>query len=138
MVPEKLVRLVLALYDDSKSCVAAASGMSDAFKVSVGVHQGSALSPLLFNLVMQEATKECHRGVPWDMLYADDLIITGESKEEVEREFHLWKAALARRGLKINIDKTKNLVSGKEGVTPLPSGQHPCGVCARGVGVNSV
>ena len=138
MVPEKLVRLVLALYDDSKSCVAAAGGMSDAFSVSVGVHQGSALSPLLFNLVMQEATKECHRGVPWDMLYADDLIITGESKEEVEQQLHLWKAALARRGLKINIDKTKILVSGKEGLTPLPSGKYPCGVCARGVGVNSV
>ena len=138
MVPEKLVRLVLALYDDSKSCVAAAGGVSDAFSVSVGVHQGSALSPLLFNLVMQEATKECHRGVPWDMLYADDLVITGVSKEEVERQFHLWRTALERRGLKINIDKTKILVSGKEGLTPLPSGKYPCGVCARGVGANSV
>ena len=44
MVPEKLVRLVLALYDDSKSCVAAAGGISDAFSVSVRVHQGSGLS----------------------------------------------------------------------------------------------
>ena len=62
-VPEKLVRLVLALYDDSKSCVAAAGGISAAFSVSVGVHQGSGLSPLLFNLVMQESTRKCHRGV---------------------------------------------------------------------------
>ena len=138
LVPEKLVRLVMALYDDSRSCVAAAGGLSNAFNVSVGVHQGSALSPLLFNLVMEEATKECHRGVPWDLLYADDMIITGESKEEVEEQFHHWKAALERRGLKINIGKTKILVSGKEGLTPLPSGQYPCAVCARGVGANSV
>ena len=48
MFPEKLVRMVLALYDDSKSCVAAAGGMSDAFNVSVRVHQGSTLSPILW------------------------------------------------------------------------------------------
>ena len=41
MFPEKLVRLVLTLYDDSTSCIAAAGGISDAFSVSVGVHQGS-------------------------------------------------------------------------------------------------
>ena len=76
--------------------------------------------------------------MPWDMLYADNLIITGESKEEVEQQLQNWKGALARRGLKINIGKTKILVSGKDGLTPLPSGQYPCGVCARGVGSNSV
>ena len=138
MVPENLVRLVLALYDDSKSCVAAAGGLSNPFNVTVGVHQGSALSPLLFNVVMEEATRECHRGVPWDMLYADDLIITGETKEEVEEQLQNWKRALARRGLKINIGKTKILVSGKDGLSPIASGQYPCGVCAQGVGVNSV
>ena len=138
MVPKNLIRLVLALYDDSRSCVAAAGGLSNPFSVTVGVHQGSALSPLLFNIVMEEATKECHRGVPWDMLYADDLIITGESKEDVEQQLQNWKVALARRGLKINIGKTKILVSGKDGLTALPSGQYPCGVCAQGVGANSM
>ena len=119
IIPEKLVRLVLALYDDSKSCIYAAGGISDAFSVCVGVHQGSSFSPLLFNMVMQEAMKECHRRVPWDMFHADDVIIRGELKEEMEQQFHLWKVALARRGLKINIDKAKVLVSGKEGVTHL-------------------
>ena len=138
MVPENLVRQVLALYVDSRSYAAAAGGLSTPFGVTVGVHQGSALSPLLFNVVMEEATKECQRGVPWDMLYANDLIITGESREEVEQQLQNWKGALARRGLKINIGKTKILVSGKDGLAPLPSGQYPCGVCARGVGSNSV
>ena len=138
MVPENLVRLVLALYDASRSCAAAAGGLSNPFNVTVGVHQGSTLSPLLFNVVMEEATKECHRGVPWDMLYADDLIITGESKEDVEEQLQNWKRALERRGLKINVGKTKILVSGKDGLSAIPSGQYPCGVCAQGVGSNSV
>ena len=138
MVPEKLARLVPALNDDSKTCVTAAGGTSDAFNVSVGVHQGSILTPLLFNMVMQEATKESQKGVPRELLYANDFITTGESKEEVEQQFHFWKSTLVRRGLKINIDKTKILGSEKEDLTPLPSRKYPCGVSSRGVGVNSV
>ena len=51
--------------------------MSDAFSVSFGVPQGSALSAPFLNFKIQKATKECHKGVTWDILYADDLIVTG-------------------------------------------------------------
>ena len=83
LVPERLVELVMELYTGSKSRVTAAGCTSSSFEITVGVHQGSALSPLLFNLVMEEATRECTRGVPWDMLYANDIVITATSKEEV-------------------------------------------------------
>ena len=103
----------MALYEDAQSSVAAASGTSASFEISVGVHQGSALSPLLFNLVMEEATKEHRRGVPWDMLYADDLVLTVESKEEVQEQFNRWMSAMESEGLKVNLGKTKTLVTGK-------------------------
>ena len=138
LVPEKLVKLVMALYSGSNSSVVAAGGPSAPFEISVGVHQGSALSPLLFNLVMEEATKECRRGVPWDMLYADDLVITAESREEALERFGSWMEAMESKGLKVNIEKTKVLVSGKECETTVQSGDYPCGVCGRGVGRNSV
>ena len=138
LVPEKLVRLVMALYKDARSCVAAAGGTSSPFEISVGVHQGSALSPLLFNLVIEEATKDCRRGVPWDMLYADDLVLSAESKAEVLEQFYSWRSAMESKGLKVNIVKTKILISGKECETVVSSGEYPCGVCGRGVGVNSV
>ena len=138
LVPEKLIRLVMALYRDSKSCVTAADGTSASFDITVGVHQGSTLSPLLFNLVLEEATKECSDGVPWDMLYADDLVLTGESKEEVLERFSRWKSAMESKGLKINIGKTKILITGKERETIVCSGEFPCGVCGRGVGQNSL
>ena len=35
---------------------------SDNFELGVEVHQGSVLSPLLFILVMEEATRECRVG----------------------------------------------------------------------------
>ena len=45
--------------------------------------------------------------------------------------------ALERRGLKINLDKTKIMLTGKKSVR-FRSGRYPCGVRGRGVGVNSV
>ena len=43
----------------------------------MGVNQGSALisrSPLLFVVVMQEATREATGEGLWDLLYADDVV----------------------------------------------------------------
>ena len=43
LVPERLVRLVMALYASSTSKVRVAGEYSDSFIIGVGVHQGSAL-----------------------------------------------------------------------------------------------
>ena len=137
-IPERLIRLVMCLYTDSKSRVCAAGGVSELFNIGVGVHQGSTLSPLLFVLVMEEVSKQVRRGGVWEMLYADDLVLTGESRGEVEEMFGRWKEAMELRGLKVNIAKTKLMVSGERDSDPVPMGRYPCGVCGRGVGVNSI
>ena len=80
----------------------------------MGVHQGPALTPLLFVVVMQEATREARGEGLWDLLYADDLVITAESEEEAVRKFGVWKREMETRGLKVNINKTKLMVMGRE------------------------
>lgn len=61
------------MYDEARTTVRCGVGITAAFEIRVGVHQGSCLSPLLFIIVM-DAVSECVRkDVPWDMLYADDL-----------------------------------------------------------------
>ena len=52
-----LIALVMALYSNARSRGRTLTGTSDEFRMGVGVHQGSALSHLLFVVVMQEATK---------------------------------------------------------------------------------
>lgn len=55
-VAEKYVRLVQDMYVDSVTVLRCAEGMSDWFKVKVGLHQVSALSPFLFAMVMDRLT----------------------------------------------------------------------------------
>ncbi len=137
-IPERLIRCVMLLYEESKSQVKTATGLSGEFDVTVGVHQGSALSPLLFITVMEEVTKECRGQGPWEMLYADDLVLTALSKREVIEMFQLWKSKMEQRGLKVNITKTKCMVTGNPPQINLERGVWPCGSCGRGVGQNSI
>ena len=138
LVPEYLINAVMGLYINSSSQVRSAGGLSDKFTINVGVHQGSALSPLLFKIVMEEATRDVRKGDPWELLYADDLVLTAESRETVLEMFMDWSRAMELRGMKVNIGKTKLLVSGKKSREPISSGQYPCAVCNRGVGANSI
>ncbi len=49
--------MVMALYVNTSSRMKTSSGTSGEFGIRVGVHQGLALSPLLFVLIMEEATR---------------------------------------------------------------------------------
>ena len=104
-VPERMVQLIMALYVNTNSRVKTFTGTSKKFEIKVGVHQGSASSPLLFILVMEETTRECRKGASWEMLYADDLVLTAESKDKVKSMFMKWRGAMELRGLKINMKK---------------------------------
>ena len=46
-----------------------AVGMTEGFKVEVGLHQGSALSPFLFAMVMDRLTDEVRQESPWNMMF---------------------------------------------------------------------
>ena len=84
---------------------------SESFEIGVGVFQGSVLSPLLFILVMEEATRECRVGSLWELLYADDLSLIAETLGDVDLMFGEWRLAMERRGLKVNLKMTKMMVT---------------------------
>ena len=83
-VAEKYVRLVQDMYEGSKTVVRCAVETTESFKVKVGLHRGSALSPFLFAVIMDRLTDEVRRELLWTMLFADDIVIFEETRKEVE------------------------------------------------------
>ena len=58
-VEEWLVSAVMSMYSGAKTVVRTVYGNSKSFEEKVGMHQGSALSPLLFVIVMEAISTEC-------------------------------------------------------------------------------
>ena len=138
-IDEWVIQVVKSMYDDAQSKVRIANSYSNPVNVSVGVHQGSVLSPLLFITVMEALSREFRIRCPWELLYADDLVIVAESLEELKIRLKNWKSGLEEKGLKVNVGKTKVLCSRHDATkSKIASVKHPCGVCMKGVGANSI
>ena len=137
-VEEWIVRLVQGKYANARSGVRVGEGFSKEFEVKVGVHQGSVLSPLLFIIVLQALSREFRAGVPWEDLYADDLVIIADSLEECVRRLLIWKEAMEKKGLRVNAGKTKVMICGTGLDLLQSSGEYTCAVCRTGVGNNSI
>ena len=137
-VEEWIVRLVQGMYANARSRVRVGEGFSKEFEVRVGVHQGSVLSPLLFIIVLEALSREFRAGVPWEDLYADDLVIIADSLEECVRRLLIWKEAMEKKRLRVNAGKTKVMICGTGLDLLQSSGEYPCAVCRSGVGNNSI
>ena len=81
--------------------------------------------------------KNAREGLMNEILYADDLVLTNESRENLKEQFLKWKEAFERKGLKVNLKKTKVMVSGSEGEV-LESKVDPYAKCGKRVMKNSV
>jgi len=57
-VEEWLVSAVVSVYSGAKTVVKTVYGNCSSFDIKVGMHQGSALSPLLFVIVMEAISRE--------------------------------------------------------------------------------
>ena len=136
-VEEWAVQVIQGMYSNARSRVQVNGQYSEEFGVKVGVHQGSVLSPLLFILVLEALSREFRTGTPWELLYADDLIIIAESLEECRRKLIRWRAEMKKKGLHVNLPKTKFMISGNGLVVLKDKGKYPCAVCRCGVGITN-
>ena len=112
-IAEKYVRLVQDIYEGSETVVRCAVGATESFKDKVGLHEGSALNPFLFAVIMDRLMDEVRRESSWKMLFADNIVISKEIRE-VERRLKCWRYALEKRGMKANRSKTKYLCLNRE------------------------
>ena len=93
----QLWRVIADLCTEGRSSVRVNGGLSS-FGLDSSLGQGSVLSPLLFNLVVNGAAAAIKRSCPGvslgvepgapnvsTLLYADDLCILAETQEELQR-----------------------------------------------------
>ena len=98
--------------------------------MKVAVHQGSVLQPMIFVTVVDVVMENVRNGLMSEMLYMDDLVLMSGMMEGLRQKFWKWKEAFESKGLKVNLGKTKVVMSGAEGEVSV-SKVDPCGIFGK-------
>ena len=78
-MPEVLIRSVMSLFEGALTGVRVDSELSEEFEVKVGMHQGSVLSPFLFEVVIDVVTEFIRDGALSELLCADDIVLMSDT-----------------------------------------------------------
>jgi len=89
------------MYTGAKTVVRTVYGNSNGFEIKVGMHQVSALSPLLFVIIMKALSREFRLALPWELLYSDDLVMIAETEDDLIKRLNDWKDNVENRGMKV-------------------------------------
>ena len=122
-IPDHLTCLLRNLYAGQEATVRTGHETMDWFQIGKGVHQGCILSPSLFNLyaeyIMRNAgLDEVQAGIRIagrninNLRYIDDTTLMAEREEELKSLLMKVKEESEKAGIKLNIQKTKIMVSG--------------------------
>jgi hypothetical protein len=88
-VPTKYITLVKDMYKDAMTFVWTCDGDTTDFRINIGLHQRSVLSPYLFTLMLDEVTRDIQGDIPWCIPFADDVVLVDESRAGVNRKLEL-------------------------------------------------
>lgn len=108
-VDEKYISLMQEMYEGCKTRVRCTAGETKVVDVAVGLHQGSALTPFLFTVIIDSLRQEMQREAPRNMLFADDVVVCDKSNEKVKESLKSWRAAMEDKGVRVSRQKTEYL-----------------------------
>ena len=122
-IPDHLTCLLRNLYAGQEATVRTGHGTTDRFGIGKRVCQGCISSPYIFNLYAEyimrnaglgeaQAGIKIARGNINNLSYADATTLMAESEEELKSLLMKVKEESEKVGLKLNIQKTKIMLSG--------------------------
>ena len=113
-VPEAYINIIRDMYAGCKTSVMTSAGRTKEIAIEVELHQGSALSLLLFVIIIDVITEEIDEGTPWAIMFADDLVLCDPDREMVEVRQERWRECMEKNGLKVSRAKTEHLQTTEE------------------------
>ena len=121
----KCYNIIKNMYTNATVGAKSLDGFSKEFIIRKGVHQGSTLSPTLFNIFINDITQHLldkdspridytsHYRIPC-LLYADDLVIFSTTKKGLQEKLNHLHEYCQKWGIAINKDKTKVVIFTKK------------------------
>jgi hypothetical protein len=117
-IPTHLIRIIQKMYMENIIRVNAGDGVSDDFRViTQGVRQGCPLSPVLFNLYLDEVirtwltklkTSKYFKELIFNtLLFADDQFIISDTEDNLQQAVYLLHRISKEYNLEIATKKTK-------------------------------
>ena len=81
--------------------------------------------PLLFIIVLEALSREIGSGCPEQPPYADGLALVNETPERLKGRLEAWKRALKLKRLRVNVKKTKVMISFENSGKSTGEGKFP-------------
>ena len=117
--------IIRDMYQKTTSCVKLGNKLSSTFPVMRGVRQGDILSPLLFNLYVNDMTQifqQKDADAPFldrlsvaCLLYADDLVLVSRTAEGLQKNLNRLGAYCKQWKLEVNLSKSKIMCLSRSG-----------------------
>lgn len=112
---QNYIKLIMELYKNIRARVRT-DITGESFEIERGVKQGDPLSSILFNCVLEEVFRKLKwskKGININgeylnnIRYADDIVLISESKHEIQEMTQELSDEGEKKGLSMNINKTK-------------------------------
>ena len=114
----RMFNMIKSMYEETYYSVKCKDGLTAFFKSTSGVRQGGNLSPILFNLFINDIEK-LFEGFKIGskklkfLLYADDLVILCKSQSDLQLSVSRLQKYTQKWGLRKNVSKLKVIVFSK-------------------------
>ena len=110
---------IIAMYKNTSYKIKLTNGFLDPLECNLGLKQGCPLSPMLFNLYIDDVENifddQCNPVILQEekihhFLYADDLVILSETADGLQRSLNKLSEYAKQKDLTISIKKSKTLI----------------------------
>lgn len=118
-IPAKLIRLTKMTMEKSRARINTLETTSEEIAIETGVRQGDSLSTTLFNITLDGAVRKAgaNKIISTNstqlIAYADDIALIARDRRSLEDTFKILTTEAKSRGLEINQDKTKYMISSR-------------------------